>query len=123
MSIETESVTNSRATPQPHYYPFSWENDVGEITGGTFNPITGVLTVTWGLIQSYNGESLPGKWISDRDVYAKGTLPTIGAQVAYELATPIEYQLTPSTIPLNAGENVFWAGTGNVSMTYKTQPG
>lgn len=123
MSIETESVTNSRATPQPHYYPFSWENDVGAITGGTFNPITGVLTVTWGLIQSYNGESLPGKWISDRDVYAVGSLPTRGAQVAYELGTPITYQLSTSTIPLNAGENVFWAGTGNVSMTYKTQPG
>lgn len=64
------------------------------IYGGTVDAVTGVGSKTWGYIDSYNGESLPGEWISDRDVYASGTTPTTGAQVAYKLATPEPFQAT-----------------------------
>lgn len=64
------------------------------VYGGTVDAVTGAGSKTWGYIASYNGESLPGEWISDRDVYATGTTPTTGAQVAYKLATPEPFQAT-----------------------------
>lgn len=47
---------------------------------------------------SYNGETLTGKWISDRDVYAVGRTPTIGADV-FDLETTEDtaYVLTANT--------------------------
>lgn len=64
------------------------------IYGGTVDAVTGVGSKTWGYIASYNGESLPGEWISDRDVYAPGTTPTTGAQVAYKLATSEPFEIS-----------------------------
>ena len=72
------------------------------IYGGTVNAVTGVGSKTWGYIASYNGESLPGEWISDRNVYSAGTTPTTGAQVAYKLATPEPFQATTGNQPLPA---------------------
>ena len=43
------------------------------VYGGTLDVVNGVLTLTDGYISSYNGETLPSTWISDRDVYAEGT--------------------------------------------------
>lgn len=84
------------------------------VYGGTLNVLSGLLTITDGYISSYNGETLPSTWISDRDVYAEGTTPTIGAEVVYELATPIEVQLTPTLIKSLQGDNNFFASTGEV---------
>lgn len=85
------------------------------VYGGTLDVTRGKLTVTHGMIASYNGEPLPGEWISDRDVYAEGTTPTIGAQVVYELETPIILHLTPvGSIPLLEGQNNIFADTGDI---------
>ena len=81
------------------------------IYGGTLDFVTGVLTATWGYIASYNGETLPAEWISDRDVYAAGTTPTTGAAVAYKLATPQTIQVTPQEITTLLGTNNIWATT------------
>lgn len=81
------------------------------IYGGTLDSVSGVLTETWGYIASYNGETLPSEWISDRDVYAEGATPTTGAAVAYKLATPQTYQLTPQEITTLLGTNNIWATT------------
>lgn len=81
------------------------------IYGGTLDFVTGVLTQTWSYIASYNGETLPAEWVSDRDVYAAGTTPTTGAEVAYKLATPQEIQLTPQEIATLLGTNNIWAST------------
>ena len=70
-------------------------------------------------IASYNGEALPSTWISDRDVYASGTTPTIGAQVVYELAEPIHYPLTPTEIKTLLGQNNIWADTGDTEVEYR----
>lgn len=63
---------------------------------------------TWGNIASYNGETLPGEWISSMDVYAEGTTPTIGAQVVYELATPTTFTVPSVTIPTPQGTATAW---------------
>lgn len=87
------------------------------IYGGSLDVVSGVLTVTHGNIASYNGETLPSTWISDRDVYASGTTPTTGAQVVYELAEPQTYQLTPQQIDLLLGTNHLWSD-GEISVVW-----
>ena len=73
---------------------------------------------TWGYIASYNGESLPGEWISDRDVYAPGTTPTTGAQVAYKLATPTPFQATGNqALPAVAGLNTVYTDGDSLSVS------
>ena len=74
----------------------------------------GTLTVTHGQITSYNGEALPGAWLSDRDMYAEGTTPTAGAQVVYELAEPQAYRLSPTEITTLYGANNIWADCGSI---------
>ena len=81
--------------------------------------ITGVLTVEWENIASYDGEALPGEWISDRDAYAPGTAPTTGAQVCYKLATPITIDLTSAQLSTLRGDNNVWSDGDDVTMTYK----
>ena len=97
----------------------SWQTEVGTVYGGTLDMRTGLLTVTNGYIASYNGETLPSTWISDRDVYSSGTTPTTGAQVVYVLATPQTYQLTPQQL-FNTlyGDNNVWSDTGDSTVTY-----
>lgn len=97
-----------------------WTTEAGTVYGGTLDVTTGVLTVTDGYIASYNGETLPSIWISDRDVYSSGTTPTTGAQVVYTLATPQTYQLTPHQVNTLIGVNNIWCNTGDSTVTYTT---
>ena len=81
---------------------------------------TGLLTETKGYIAAYAGEELPGAWISDRDVYTPDTSPTTGAEIVYDLAVPVEYQLTPVQVNSLAGQNNIWADTGDIiSLIYE----
>lgn len=57
--------------------------------GGVAN-FEGTLTHDWQQIASYDGETLSGEWLSDRDEYAPGTTPSTGAEVVYKT--------TPSTV-------------------------
>lgn len=88
------------------------------VYGGQLNVLTGILNITWGYIASYNGETLPNEWISDRDEYASGTTPTTGAEVAYKLATPQTVQLTPQEVNSLLGENNISADTGDIDIVY-----
>ena len=98
--------------------------DFGQtVYGGTLDWNTGVLTVTHGQIAAYAGESLPGAWISDRDVYADGAMPTTGAQVVYELATPQTIQLTPQEIAALEGLNTLYSSTGDTAVAGRTDIG
>jgi len=81
--------------------------------GGTLDVVSGELKVV-PYYASYNGETLEGEWISDRDVYAVGTTPTIGAQVVNIGATPTTIQLTPTQVKSLLGTNNIWADTGNI---------
>jgi len=104
-------------TPETHSQTFPQEQS--PVYGGEVDWANGVLRVTDVNIASYNGETLPSVWISDRDVYAEGATPSIGAQVVYELATPIEIPLTPEVITLLKGENNIWTDAGTSEIEYK----
>lgn len=84
------------------------------VYGGTLDVTSGELTVTDAYITSYNAETLPSTWISDRDVYAEGATPTTGAEVVYKLANSVTYQLTPTQIRTLVGTNNIWADAGNI---------
>lgn len=99
-------------------YDLTFPSEAGTVYGGTLDLVKGELVVDMAQIASYNSEALPGKWISDRDVYAAGTSPTTGAHVVYELATPITYQLTPQEISTVIGTNTIYADTGDTSVIY-----
>ena len=95
--------------------------DQGTVYGGTFDFVSGKLTVTMANIASYNGETLPGEWLSSMDAYAAGTTPTTGAQVVYELATPLEYTLSAQQLTTLLGENNVWSDAGEISkLVYRS---
>jgi hypothetical protein len=83
------------------------------VYGGTLDVVSGELKVV-PYYDSYNDETLEGEWISDRDVYAVGTTPTIGAQVVNIGATPQTYQLTPTQVKSLLGSNNVWCDTGKI---------
>ena len=89
------------------------------IYGGELNVTTGVLTVTWGYIASYNGEAINEPWLSSIDAYVPNTSPSTGAQVAYTLATPQTYQLTPHELRTFYGANNFYCDTGDSQLNYR----
>ena len=92
------------------------------IYGGTVDAVKGEGEKTWGYIASYNGESLPGEWISDRDVYTPETTPTTGAQVAYKLATPEPFQATGNQ-PLTSllGYNTIYTNGDSITLNRKAR--
>ena len=90
------------------------------IYGGTVDAVLGEGSKTWGYIASYNGESLSGEWISDRDVYSAGTTPTTGAQVAHKLATPEPFQATGNqALPAVAGLNTVYTDGDSLIISGK----
>lgn len=88
------------------------------VYGGTLDLTNGRLVVDRAYIASYNGETLPGAWISDRDVYTGSNSPTTGAQVVYELTTPVITTITPSTLSLLKGLNVVSTNGDTVEVTF-----
>ena len=94
--------------------------------GGIVDVLNGTVIITHGHIASYNGETLPGVWYSDRDVYASGTTPTIGAEVVYELETPLEQTCTSYTPVMLSGKDTYlWAShqSTRLSVTNYTVAG
>ena len=62
---------------------------------------------------SYNGETLIGPWISDRDAYAEGTTPTIGAQVV-DKGDISTFNTIPTAVKSLRGVNNVYANTGDI---------
>lgn len=93
------------------------------IYGGTVDAVTGEGSQEWAHIDSYNGEALPGEWISDRDVYAPDTTPTIGAEIAYKLATPTPFQATSGqSLPALPGTNTVYTDADAVRVEGRSDP-
>lgn len=117
------SIKNVKMLDMAHTYTINFVDGSSPLTvyGGTLNVLSGLLTITDGYISSYNGETLPSTWISDRDVYAEGTTPTTGAEVCYKLATPQTYQLTPTEVKSLLGVNNIFADTGEVDVQIWTK--
>lgn len=97
-------------------YTYTIPSAAGDQYGFLYNPITGKIYQITGHISSYNGETLPGHWISDRDNPKIDETPSIGAEVVYRLAEEdiIEYDGTPLIIPLNYHTNFFFIDNGQL---------
>ena len=83
--------------------------------------IKGECKVTHGHISSYSGENIPGKWLSSIDEYKQGTLPSIGAEVVYELTSPTIYSINKSVIMPFDGRNCFmtdYISSVNIETSY-----
>lgn len=111
------------STAPAAYAPYSGESTSlslpETIYGGSVDAATGKGMKTWGYIASYANESLPGEWISDRDVYAAGTVPTTGAAVAYKLAEPVPFTATGAkTITAKSGVNTVFSDADSVKVKY-----
>lgn len=86
--------------------------------GGTLNASTGEFTEEWAFIDAYDGEELPGEWISDRDVYDSEGTPTIGAQVLYKLETSVQNTCDPAYITSVEGNDQIWSNEDELSLSY-----
>lgn len=93
----------------------SWQTQAGTVYAGEIDLSSGKLTA-YPYYASYNGESLPGRWASDRDVYEEGTSPTIGAQVVDLSGSGTDYSITPTSFLSLIGKNNIWADTGPVEV-------
>lgn len=114
MLTVTSLTYSSISQTYDHYWSGS---SIDLVYGGILDTRNGRLLYTHGHIVSYNGETINGVWWSDRDEYAPGTLPTIGAEVVYELDTPTEisiFSITWDMQVLNRGVRV---------MAYVYEPG
>lgn len=93
------------------------------IYGGEVDAQTEEGKEMWGYIASYNGETLPAEWICDRAVYAAGTTPPTGAQVAYKLATPVPFTATGGAeIKALDGVNTLLTDGDSITATYTQSP-
>ena len=128
--IPTESTIDCVANVQMEYgteitdiVPYIQNTNVtipfgSTIYGGSLNVETGLLSVEWAYIASYNGETITEPWISDRDEYIPNTTPSTGAKVAYKLASPTTTTLTTAQISLLKGINNIYTNVDSISFTY-----
>lgn len=91
--------------------------------GGAVDLVTGAGQQSWEVIDSYAGETLPGEWLSDRDIYATGAAPTVGAQVVYKLPEPTPFRASGNA-PFSAlaGMNTFQTDADAVSVKGLADP-
>lgn len=116
-TVPTEFIPFIGAT-----YPITFPTEAGTVYSGTLTiekDGSGTLVVETAEIASYNGETLPGVWISDRDVYSSEAVPTTGAQVVYYLAAPITYTLTAEQVSLLKGINHIFTDGASLDLTYR----
>lgn len=118
LSSSQLELGTTATTYEPYQGETHTENLGQTVYGGKVDFVSGGLSNEWGYIASYNGETLPREWISDRDVYAPNTTPTNGAEVAYKLDTPIEITLTEEQISLLKGNNVVSTDGDNINLVY-----
>lgn len=92
-----------------------------EVYGGECDVVNGTIKPNIEY-DSYNGETLVGRWISDRDEYAEGTTPTIGAQVVDLGAYGSDISVQPTAIKSLEVNNV-WGDCGNITeLSYFFKP-
>ena len=117
--VHLQIESGATATTYAPYNGHTITKDLGRtVYGGTLDVVSGVLTA-YPFYPSYNGETLNGRWICDRAVYAEGTTPPTGSQVALISGTGTTYTLTPTEVKTLLGENNVWADSGDVEITYR----
>lgn len=119
IQLELGSTATAYEPYQGDTFDITFPSEAGTVYGGMVDLTRGKLVVDRGYIASYDGETLPGEWISSMDVYTPGGTPTTGAQVVYTLASAVEHNLTPQEIEMLKGVNTLWANTGDISVQYR----
>ena len=117
----TVNISSDNTVENTNSYQIDFPVAAGNVYSAIVYPIEGKLYVTSGHISSYNGETLTTQWWSDRDNYVEGNSPTTGAEVVYALDEEdwIEYDITPTTIPLFYHQNYISVDLGVItSFTY-----
>lgn len=126
-SVVLKNIMLNKGSSATTYEPYTSTTHTttfpSAIYRGSEDVVNGTAVTEWGMIASYNGETLPGEWISDRDEYAPGTTPTTGAQVAYELATPSTSSVTPTNLPIRTLSDYthIESSTGDMEIEYITE--
>ena len=116
--IEVVLGTTAPTTYKPYISQTNTLTMPETVYGGEVDAVTGDGKRTWGIIDSYAGETIPREWISDRDVYSADKNPTIGAQVAYRLAEPVPFTATGAQpIPALAGANTVLTDADSATVT------
>ena len=121
ISLNYPSTDTSYHAYNGHTYTIPFTDSQGqsvEVFGGSVDVVNGGGNA-YKEYPSYNGETLIGPWISDRDVYAPNTTPTIGAQVVDTGDTTTFYTQPTSIKSLDGVNNVF-ADSGDVDVEYQT---
>lgn len=104
----------STATTYEPYNGQTYTIDLdGTRYGGEVDVVNGIVTPA-PYYASYNGETLTGEWISDRDKYEVGATPTIGAQVVNIGASGTPVSILPTAVKSLRGVNNVWADTGDI---------
>ena len=88
------------------------------VYGGVWNIISGTVRDDWDVIASYNGESLPGEWLSTMDLYSSINPPTTGAEVVYKVTTPTSFTIPGHVVSLNENVNTLSANADSISINY-----
>lgn len=85
--------------------------------------VSSAVNMPDGSVQIMGGASASNIWIKDSRYSSGATFKTAmdGIKLAYELATPETYNLTPQDIQTIIGKNVVFADTGDVDVTYYVQ--
>lgn len=111
-------VSPDGTTSNANTYTANVPAATGNLYSFKINPVKGKITTVSGHIASYNGETLPGEWISDRDIYSEGSTPSTGAEVIYTLDPEDvqEYDITPIEIQTFYRHNYFWVDGGKISL-------
>lgn len=117
--INFQIELGSTATTYEPYNGHTYTIPLGQtVYGGTLNTADGSLDIA-PYFASYNGETLVGEWISDRDKYVEGTTPTIGAQVVNIGGVTTETSIAPVPITPLLGQNNIFSDSGDTDVTYK----
>ncbi len=96
----------------------TFSSNIGIVYSGSYDVLKGILK-KHKYYSSYNGETLNNIWMSDRDKYEVGTIPTIGAQVVELNADDTTYSIGKHTITLSPNSNLFNINNNNsISITY-----
>ena len=87
------------------------------VYGGEYEVVSGKVK-PYKEYDSYNGETLTGRWMSSIDKYVEGTTPTIGAQVVDFETFDETIQITPNPVSTLQGQNNIWSDAGDVAVEY-----
>lgn len=117
-TLTLDEILASLKVVNGNSYTVSWQSIAGTLYGCTVDVTSGKVKKEWERIESYNGETLPDIWLSDRDVYEEGTTPTSGAEVVYKLSEPVEYDIQSQQIYLFPAYNKIFSKIGSVSVKY-----